>query len=212
MKQRTTKTMTNEPERLYYLTVTDLKQFAYCPRVVFYERCLPHIRPRTYKMDAGAKEHELEQKRAARRSLTRYGTIEGNRIFDYACRSETLGLKGVIDQIVYTEDGRIIPVDYKMAKAVSRNHRLQLAAYALLLEDESKQQNDKVHDISEGYIYLVPQRKFVLVKLTTKLKQDVRDMLIYTLQMVTAEQMPAPTTVKQRCLACEFRRFCNDID
>ncbi|NJL95452.1 MAG: hypothetical protein HC915_17865 [Anaerolineae bacterium] len=28
-------------------TVTDLKQMAYCARVVFYERCLPHPRPRT---------------------------------------------------------------------------------------------------------------------------------------------------------------------
>ena len=33
--------------------VTDLKQYAYCPRVVYYTYCLPLLRPMTFKMERG---------------------------------------------------------------------------------------------------------------------------------------------------------------
>jgi len=49
--------------------VTDLKQFAYCPRVVYYSYCLPLIRPMTYKMKAGQEAHVEEKGREQRRSL-----------------------------------------------------------------------------------------------------------------------------------------------
>ena len=35
------------------ITVTDLKQFSYCGRVVYDERCLPHMRPRTLMSRCG---------------------------------------------------------------------------------------------------------------------------------------------------------------
>ncbi len=35
------------------LTVTDLKQYCYCPRILFYMRCLPGVRPLTVKMEEG---------------------------------------------------------------------------------------------------------------------------------------------------------------
>jgi len=184
--------------------VTDLKQYAYCPRVVFYERCLPHIRPRTYKMDAGQAEHEQERKRAARRTLSKYGLPDGERRFDVRCASESLQCVGIVDEVVQTPDGTLYPIDYKMAKKVSRNHRLQLAAYGLLLETESR-------PVVQGFIYLTLKREVVAVKLTPKLKIEARCLIEALRDMIAHEQMPEPTSVRNRCLACEFRRFCNDI-
>jgi CRISPR-associated exonuclease Cas4 len=184
------------------LIVTDLKQFVYCPRVVFFERCLPRIRPRTYKMDAGKDEHTREQQRSARRSLRQFGLPEGERLFNVRCKSIDLGFTGILDEVIRTPNGTLYPVDYKMAKRVSRNHRLQIAAYALLLGT----------DAPHGYIYLIPKREVVIVKLTNKLKQTVIDQLHKMRNMITMEHMPEPTKVRRRCNDCEFRRFCNDID
>jgi len=184
------------------LIVTDLKQYAYCPRVVFYERCLPRIRPRTYKMDAGSAEHERERQRSARRTLRQYGLPEGERYFDVRCTHSDLAFTGIVDEVICTADGVRYPVDYKMAKRASRNHRLQLAAYALLLQTTAP----------HGYIYLIPTREVITVKLTDKLKQSIIDLLHGMREMIAREQMPAATTVRQRCVSCEFRRFCNDID
>jgi CRISPR-associated exonuclease Cas4 len=185
-------------------TVTDLKQYAYCPRVVFYERCLPRIRPTTYKMEAGAEEHEDESKRSARRRLSRYAVSEGERIFDLRLSDHALGLSGLLDEVVLTAS-ECIPVDFKLSKQVSANHRLQLAAYGLLLEGHFGR------PALRGYIHLMLSGKSVEVKLTAALKDKVRATLAALHEMVRAEKMPPPTPVRNSCFSCEFRRFCNDV-
>ncbi len=187
------------------LTVTDLKQYAYCPRVVYYERCLPHIRPRTYMMDAGKDAHEHEQDRAARRTITRYDTAEGERRFNVPLVSRPLGLRGLLDEVVFTPDGKAIPVDYKLATSAGNNHRIQLAAYALLLEADS------LYRVEYGYLYLIPTRKLVKVMITPKLRDVTQTMLHQAQTMIALEQMPPPVDRVGQCAACEFRRFCNDV-
>lgn len=187
-----------------YFTVTDLKQYAFCPRVIFYERCLPHVRPRTYKMDAGQDAHEEEAGRAAQRTLAAYGLPAGERCFDVRLVSPRLRLSGKLDELVKTGD-EWIPVDYKLAKAVGTNHRVQLAAYAALLEDVEG------IPVRRGFIYLIPARKTVEVPMTAALREQLRAALEEVWTLVTREIMPPATSFRNSCPACEFRRFCNDV-
>ncbi|HMN15136.1 MAG TPA: CRISPR-associated protein Cas4 [Bellilinea sp.] len=189
----------------HLFTVTDLKQFAYCARVVFYERCLPHVRPRTYKMEAGRDAHEAEQRRAARRTLAQYDQAEGKRVFNLRLSSDSLRLTGILDEAVYCADGTIFPVDYKLAKQVSAHYRLQLASYALLLEEAEATTVDK------GFVYLIPKREMVPVRITEKLRTQVLAALEQMSAMVEREKMPDPAPTSNFCVACEFRRFCNDV-
>ncbi len=186
-------------------TVTDLKQFTYCPRVLFYEQCLPHVRPRTYKMDAGRDAHEAEAKRAARRNLSQYSETTGERFFDVPLTSSRLGLTGIVDEVVRTTEGRLFPVDYKLAKQASPHYRVQLAAYSLLLEDAEGV------TVEKGYIYLIPSRQMVEVAITDSLRQRVVTLLAHMQEMVIHELMPAPAVKPSYCVSCEFRRFCNDV-
>lgn len=186
-------------------TVTDLKQWAYCPRVVFYERCLPHIRPRTFKMEMGKEAHEAESKRALRRDLTRFEAGGADRAFDVVVKSPQLGLVGMIDETVRTPSGECFPIDYKLAKKVSPNHRVQLAAYAMMLEEAWGQ------PINRGFIYLIPLRKMIEVPLDEALRNSLLQQLQTMHTMITQERMPLPTKHPEMCLGCEFRRFCNDV-
>ena len=93
-------------------TITDLKQYIYCPRIFYYHACLPNIRPVTYKMKAGIDAHEDERKRALRRSFTMYDLPSGKRHFDVSVQSTALNLSGEIDEVVETDAGELIPVDY----------------------------------------------------------------------------------------------------
>src|SRR5690606_21619493 len=187
------------------LTVTDLKQYVFCPRVVFYEHCLPHVRPRTYKMDAGKARHEDEADRASRRVITRYDIVEGERRFNVRLFSERLGLWGLLDEVVLTSNGIAIPVDYKLATNISPNHRVQLTAYAMMLEECEKR------GVDQGFVYLMGSRKLVCVPITTKLRETTLAVLDEIKVMISAERMPPPVTRKGQCTACEFRRFCNDV-
>lgn len=192
-------------DNLLYFTVTDLKQHAFCARVVYYERCLPHIRPHTVKMDVGHQAHEEEQKRAIRRTLSQYEEQGGERQFQVHLTSDDLGLTGELDELVMTTDGRVIPVDYKFAKQVRSNHRIQLAAYAMLVESCWQTHVDY------GYIYLIPHRETVKVVINERLRNSVSMTLNDLHHMVATETMPPPITKPNQCMNCEFRRFCNDV-
>ena len=82
------------------LAVTDLKQWVYCPRILYYHQCLPDVRPVTYKMEAGIEAGRAEEGREERRSLRAYGLAEGEREFNVPLASERLGLRGEIDLLI----------------------------------------------------------------------------------------------------------------
>lgn len=192
-----------DPEAALY-TITDLKQYSYCARIFYYHTCLPDIRPTTYNIQAGIDAHVTERQRAEWRSTKMYGELAGRRSFDVALQSERLSLTGRLDELVDT--GReLIPVDYKLATKAALHFQIQLAAYALLLEETHR------CEIRRGFLYLIPRRRAEEVPISRKLRQQVHAALSAMKSMAASERMPPPTDWRQRCADCEFRRFCNDV-
>lgn len=187
------------------LTVTDVKQWLYCPRVVYYMRCLPRVRPTTYRMLAAGDAHADEADRERRRSLRTYGLDDGEREFDVEITSTRLGLRGKIDLVVRRRD-EIIPIDYKDSPGRAGRHFLvQLAAYGLLLEEATGLAAHR------GFLYFIPSRRSFAVALGDDLKAAAREAIEAIQAMIVRESMPSPTPWRHRCAACEFHRFCNDV-
>jgi len=185
-------------------TMTDLKQYIYCPRIFYYHICLPDVRPVTAKMHHGIEAHETEQKRAARRTMHQYHVVEGSRQFEVRVTSERLHLSGQVDEVVESLTG-LFPVDYKLAKRAGYHFKLQLMAYALLLEEMSGQR------IEQGYLYMMRSREMVTVRFTPKLRSAIEAAIQEMHAIAQVELIPEPTHYRQRCTDCEFRRFCNDV-
>lgn len=193
------------------LEVTDLKQFTYCPRIVYYRYCVPTIRPVTYKMEAGIAAHVDETEREQRRSLRPYGLTLGERFFDVRLDSEALGIRGRLDMVVAlpelaAADAELIPVEYKLSeRTIGRHFKVQLAMYAVLLEAAW------ARPVRRGFLYLIPTRKAVAVPLTSALRQQAHRQITAIRTMVEREVMPDPPATRRPCVSCEFRRFCNDV-
>lgn len=191
--------------------VTDLKQWSYCPRVLFYRSCLPEIRPVTDLMAAGIRSHGDEAGREERRSLRMYGLTAGERAFDVGLRSAALGLRGRLDLAVAVPgraapDAEAIVVEYKDSERPAGPHfKLQLAAYALLLEEAWGL------PVRRGYIYSIPLRQAEVVAIAPPLRQKVRQTVAAMQAMVRGERMPEAPANRRPCVSCEFRRFCNDV-
>lgn len=191
--------------------VTDLKQYIYCPRIVFYHHCWPDVRPVTYKMEAGIAAQAEEESRAARRSLRVYGLKRGVCRSQVYLESERLGLKGQVDLLIETDDNprgepELIPVDYKLSgRQVGLHFKLQLAAYGLLLQEQ--------YDLpaNRGFVYAIPRRRAVEVEFTPTLRTRLAQALVEMKEISQKEFMPPPTNRRARCEVCEFRRFCNDV-
>lgn len=191
--------------------VTDLKQWTYCPRVVYYRYCLPEIRPITSLMEAGIAVHADEAGREERRSLRTYGLTQGERGFDLPLRSERLGLRGRLDLAIAVPDraapgAEALVVEYKDSERAAGAHfKLQLAAYALLLEELWGL------PVRRGYIYRIPLRQVEEVPISAALRRKVRETIDVMRRAVSGEQMPAAPDSRRPCVSCEFRRFCNDV-
>lgn len=188
------------------IEVTDLKQYDYCPRIPFYRYCLPRIRPITYGMKEGIQSHTEEAAREERRSLRAYGLADGERVFDVLLRSEALGMVARIDLAIRRDEvPEAIVVDYKLSREAAGSHfRLQLAAYALMLEEAWRL------PVRRGFIYHIPQRQAEEVAITPGLRAKVSRVRSAILASVLHERIPPPPSRRAKCVSCEFRRFCND--
>lgn len=186
------------------MTITLLKQYTYCPRIAYYLTCTPHVRPRTYKMLVGEAAHEQERKRAARRTLSAYQIEAGERHFDVELNSTTLGMVGIVDEVVLVEDQAIV-VDYKLADSVGEHHQLQLTAYALLVEEMFNL------PVQQGYIYLLKTKQFKLTPITPSFRNSVLEAASAVQHIQQYEYMPPPVEQRRKCDSCEFRRFCVDL-
>ncbi len=188
------------------LTVSDVKQFFYCPRVVFYTYCLHVKRPTTYKMKEGNLEHDAVAEKEERRSLKAYGLTEGQRQFNINLYSKRLALSGKLDMAILT-DNEIIPVDFKNTSgSAGLNHKYQLTGYALLVEDLWQK------PVRRAFIYLVPQKKAQELVITDNMRLFFKQTLAKIREMIEKESLPPAARRKAHCTDCEFLNFCNDVD
>jgi len=192
---------------LWVIRVTDLKQWAYCPRVVYFAVQWPKVRPVTYEMEEGRIRHEEERQRFLRIRRRRGGLVglpAGEYVFDVFHQSETLRLNGKVDLVIVGEE-EIIPVDFKDSLNVKATHfRVQLMAYGLLMEEKFEK------PARRGFIYSLPRRRGHEVRFTARLRNDVYRLLKEMVSALEGERMPEGPSSSAPCVACEFRRFCND--
>ena len=96
------------------LRVTDLKQWAYCRRIVYYQHRMPGVGKQTYKMGEGKAAQDMVEQLEMRRTMREYGFEGAVRKFGVWLENKDLGLAGKLDLIAgdgYRGRDRGIQVD-----------------------------------------------------------------------------------------------------
>ncbi len=190
-----------EPE----LRVSDLKQYHYCPRVVYFQYVLPVDRKTTYKMEKGRVAQSEIEELESRRKLKKYGLGKGKRTFNPWVRSPKFGLSGKLDLLIETES-ELFPVDFKFTQGRPyKNHLFQLGGYALILADQF------ARPVRKGFIYLIPQKDAVVFDLDEELKRACMECLRAIRTMIREERFPDPPVQRSKCVDCEYQNYCRDI-
>ncbi|HEY8475540.1 MAG TPA: CRISPR-associated protein Cas4 [Chloroflexota bacterium] len=190
---------------LVELAASDVRQFVYCQRLVYYRHCLGLHPAPTYKMVEGKLQHERTEELEHRRGLKAYGLRDGERAFDVVLRSERLGLTGRLDMAVVRRH-EVVPVEFKHTEDRLRlNHKYQLVAYALLAEERWER------PVRRCFVYVIPRKAAVEVAITPGARRFTRRLLSAMRAVIVRQMMPEPTRRRGRCQECEYRRFCNDV-
>lgn len=187
------------------LRPTDLKNWAYCRRVVFYHQTMPGAGKSTGKMAAGVRAQDLLEKLELRRTLERYGWEGAERQYGIWLTCEELGLSGRVDCLLVRGDEAAV-VDYKLTSGEpGANHRLQLSGYALLVERCLGKQ------VKQAFLYRIPDDRVFEWEVTEGWAQAAEAALVEMAEMARKEEMPAATEVRGRCTDCEYANFCGDV-
>ncbi|MFW6028823.1 MAG: CRISPR-associated protein Cas4 [Halanaerobiales bacterium] len=187
------------------LNVTDVKQYIYCPRIIYFTYCQPVHKKNSFKMDFGSEMHDIVDVLEKRRTLKRYNLEYGEKLFKQKVFSDKLGLSGKLDMLVKTER-ELIPIEMKYTqKKPGINHKYQLAAYMLLLEEV-------YHcGIRGGIIHIIPTKESYYYKNTKSLRTKVREIIKKIREIIIYEKFPEKCDGWRKCKNCEYKNYCGDV-
>ncbi len=187
------------------LRASDLRQFLYCARVTYYSHVVPVARVETFKMKAGRAAEREHARLERRRSLRRYGLESGERRYAVVLRCESLGVSGVVDEVVYASSGPV-PIDVKMTEGgAALGHKVQLAVYAMALEEQVGA------PVPFGFIHLIPKSRVIAVAIDQRLRSMATDITRRIRHLIATQTFPPPADRPAKCDGCELRCFCNDV-
>jgi len=187
------------------IPVTDLKQWAYCPRIVYYHRVMPAVGKPTFKMKEAAAAQDLIESLEMRRSLLKYGLDGAYRRFNVWLTDQALGLSGKIDLLLESEE-EVAVVDFKLTSGEpGDNHRMQLAGYSMLVEAACGKRARR------AFLYRIPDNRVFAAEVTEELRRQVLCGLEGIRRVGETQRMPEPTPVRGRCVECEYANYCADV-
>jgi CRISPR-associated exonuclease Cas4 len=192
------------------VSVTDIKHYIYCPRLVYFDKVL-HATPIFGSQQEDSKElHEDYVKKELRRKDAIYYSSElvgAEKLLFTPLGSGVLGLQGNVDCIIKTAKEEYIPVEYKNMSSdkgkVCMDHKYQLVGYALLVEENFGTV------VKCGFVNYIPETLILQVEITPTMKSYVKRVLGHIKRIIKDEELPPIRVAKQKCTGgCGHKQTC----
>ncbi|MDQ2084981.1 CRISPR-associated protein Cas4 [Herbivorax sp. ANBcel31] len=192
-------------ENQYYITPSDIIEFLYCKRFIYFMRSLgidQHTEKR-FKTTMGKEVHKKRGNENKHYLRKRIASCE--KLNDINLVSPKLGIRGKVDEIHICSDGSMCPLDFKYAvynERLYKTYKSQIIMYSLMIEEVYKK------EVKVGYIvYCREGNKLVEVEVDKSEKEKVFS-YIDEYKKVLNGFFPASTKEKSKCLDCCYRNIC----
>ncbi|MCS7116890.1 MAG: CRISPR-associated protein Cas4 [Nitrososphaerota archaeon] len=198
----------SEDDDIHLIPVTWIKQYHFCPRIIYYLGVLGYKERVTESMAEGRDLHIDEERRAKRRKTLAGERKELTRGFWSRVHivSERLGLYGSIDEVVEVDDGLVV-VENKFMKSSKKPHSAhiyQAIAYAMLVEEFFHK------PVRKAVIRYVRDGRSFELRVTDDLKKHVLWTASKIRSIIEKEKLPRIMN-RRRCRSCGFQRVCKDV-
>lgn len=198
--------MTADTTSPVLLTPTDLLQYCYCPRFIYFERVLmiPERQEKRWKVRKGREVHKQRAMRNRDYKRKKLDVVEKK--VEIPIKSQKLGFRGEVDEVLFLGDGTAAPLDYKYAEWKGRmwiSHRLQNVLYGLMIE----QAYDR--PVKRGYLVFTRSKNHVEeVEHRQKDIERVYEMRDDIMRILRAGYYPEGTSWQARCGDCCYKNIC----
>lgn len=189
----------------YYITPSDIIEFLYCKRFIYYMKSLaiPQFEERRFKVQKGKEVHEKKETQNKQYLRKKLGVVDKK--IDVDLYSEKFKIKGIVDEVVTLEDGSMAPLDYKFAKydeVIYSTYRSQMLLYSLMIKEMYNYEVNKSFLVYTRSANLVKEIE-INEKDLEKLKKDIKEYF-----KVVKGYFPKATSSKARCIDCCYKNIC----
>ena len=194
------------PETQIYLTPSHVLEYLYCPRFTYFEHVLsiPEQQGKRLKVIKGREVHKERQKVNPRYLRRKLGVIK--REFDVRLASMDHHLSGIVDEVLWLDDGTMAPFDYKYAEdpgSVYNNQRVQSILYGILIAEQFETA------VNRGFICFTRSNyKIREVPMGIDDFREAQGLVAETLDIIRSGIFPGATKWKARCDDCCYGNIC----
>lgn len=195
-----------DPQTQPMLTPSEVMEYLYCPRFTYFLNVLkiPQYEEKRFKVLKGRSVHEQRLKNNPH-YLPKKLPVDRKDVNVYLASPE-LGVRGIVDEVLYLKDGTLAPMDYKFTpyqKSIYRTHRVQLTLYGLLIE------RNYDRPVKIGYLaYIRGGNKVLTVEFSRNYRQEARKILEDIFAIINEERYPKRTPYPVRCVDCTYKNMC----
>ena len=195
-----------DDERTPMITTSELIEYLYCPRFTYFLNCLkiPQHEELRYKVLKGRELHEKKEKTNVDYIRKRLGCIK-KEVSVYLA-SKKLKIRGIVDEVLFLNDGTLAPFDYKLTEYdefIFRTHRVQSTVYAMLVMENYG------NPVRRGFICYAKSKN--LVKELVYREEDfaaTKEIIDEIFAIILEGFYPKKTRWPNRCLDCCYRNIC----
>ena len=185
------------------IPVNLIRQWCYCPRVVYYMELTDMTVHRPLWVKQGEEFHQSEHLLWQRRTCPGLSCPPGKTHHNLTMQSDELGLHGIVDMAVETER-EVYAVEFKLSpNNKKRGDILQLTAYAMLLEKHFSKSSPVGFLLGKG-------KALHIMDINKSRQQEVITTVHEIRQMLQRGLKPESSATVVQCCACEYVNFCND--
>ena len=187
------------------LTASQMLEYLYCPRFTYFEYVMyiPQNEGGRFKVEKGRTVHERARKTNPEYLRKKLGVKEKQTDVYLAGPP---GIRGIVDEILFWDDGSAVPLDYKFAEykeKIFKTYRFQLIFYAQLIKE-----NFQV-PVNRGFIvYTRSKNRLVEIEIKEKDFVDLEKIIHEMIEVIHKCRYPKPTSVKRRCPDCCYKNIC----
>ncbi|RLB96463.1 MAG: CRISPR-associated protein Cas4 [Deltaproteobacteria bacterium] len=190
------------------ITASDILEHLFCPRFTYFEMYLkiPEHQEKRFKVQKGRTVHEDKMRMNPDYLRKKLGCVERKKS---VYLSSKCGMRGIVDEVLFLDDGTAAPLDYKYAEYKDRtfkNHKYQLTFYGQLIRENFNL------PVNRGFIvYTRSRNKLIEVPITEGMYRELDKIIGNLLHVVQKGVYPKPTKYKARCSDCCYRNICEKV-
>lgn len=189
------------------ITPSVVIEYVYCPRFLFFMHSLgiPQREELRLKVLKGRQVHK--QRETTNTGYLRKKIDCVRKDISVYLASPKLGVRGIVDEVLFLKDGTLSPLDYKytfFTEYIFKTHKIQSALYALLIQEIYRK------PVKRGFICYV--RSNNALKQIDYSDDDFKKAIFIVneiFDILLKGFFPRKTNYPNRCIDCTYRNICD---